>query len=102
MAPTRHGSAALRAAPLSALQPGARVPRKRDVQPRHALLPGSFGDRAALFAGAPGTRFAPPHGELKKSNQFSVIRFQFRKNLPCRYAMILRDSTADGRIERDS
>jgi tetratricopeptide (TPR) repeat protein len=37
------------------LQPGARVSRKRDVQPRHALLPGSAGNRAALFTGAPGS-----------------------------------------------
>src|SRR2546425_2474310 len=64
LAGTSHGSAPLRAAPFSALQPGPRVSRKRNVQPCDALLPGSSGNRAALFAGAAGAGFAPPHGEL--------------------------------------
>src|SRR5258708_6879707 len=77
LARTGHGSAPLRAAPLSALQPGPRLPWTRDVQPRDALLPGSAGDRAAVFAGAAGAGFAPPHGQLKK-----VISFQFTKIIP--------------------
>src|SRR5229473_4818024 len=74
LAGTSHGWAPLRAASLSALQPGPRVPWKRDVQPRHTLLPGSTGDRAALLAGAAGSRFAAPHGELKES---LVLSFKF-------------------------
>src|SRR5712691_3131474 len=71
LARTCDGSAPLRAAPFSTLQPGARVSRKRNVQPRDALLSGSAGNRAALFAGAAGARFASPHGELKTHSVFS-------------------------------
>src|SRR5260370_40889839 len=67
----RWGGPPLRAAPLSSLQPGPRISRKRNVQPRHTLLPGSAGNRAALFAGATGIGFAPPHGELKTHSVFS-------------------------------
>src|SRR5260370_39370955 len=74
LAGTRHGSAPMRAAQLSALHPGPRVSGKRDVQPLHALLPGSAGDRAAVFAGAAGAGFSPPHGELRT---FSVFSSQF-------------------------
>src|SRR5256886_17230177 len=85
LARPRHRSAPLRAAPLSALQPRPGVSRKRDVHPRHTLFPGSAGDRAALLAGAPSPRFAPPHGELKTSSLFSFES----KNLACRFAAIL-------------
>src|SRR5260370_22626548 len=71
LAGARHGSAPLRAATFSALQPGARVSGKRNVQPRDALLPGSTGNRAALFGGAAGASFHPPHGELKPSSPSS-------------------------------
>src|SRR5437764_4978588 len=60
----RHRSAPLRAAAFSALQSGTRVPRERDVLERHALLPGSAGNRAALFARPASAGFSPPHGEL--------------------------------------
>ena len=49
---------------------------KEMYSPGDALLPGSAGDRAAVFAGAPGAGIPAPHGELKKraaiSNQFLV------------------------------
>src|SRR6266404_639153 len=74
LAGTRHGSAPLRTTTLSALQPGPRVSRKRDVQPRDALLPGSAGNRAALFAGEAGARLASPHGELKTRSHLIKAR----------------------------
>src|SRR5882724_6298480 len=66
MARTRRGSAALRTAAFSALQPGPRLSRQRDVRPGDALLPGSSGSRAALFAGPPSAGHPPPHGQLKQ------------------------------------
>src|SRR5216683_288504 len=65
-----------------------RVFGKRDVQPRHALLPGSAGDRAALFAGAAGAGFSPPHGQLKKVIRFQISVFNSEKNLPFRDCLI--------------
>src|SRR5712692_8882663 len=81
LAGTRHGSAPLRASTFSALQPGPRVPRKRNVQPRDSLLPGSAGNRAAVFTGAAGAGFASPHGELKTALSFSST-FSAKKNPP--------------------
>src|SRR4029077_15924668 len=64
MARTRRGSAALRTAAFSALQPGPRLSGQRAVRPGHALLPGSTECRAAVLAGAAGAGFSPPHVKL--------------------------------------
>src|SRR2546430_13827476 len=69
----RSRSAPLRTTAFPPLQSGPRLLGKRDVLQRHALLPGSPPNRAALLARAPGPRLPPPHGQLS-ANSYSFCR----------------------------
>src|SRR2546430_10164370 len=71
----RSRSAPLRTTAFPPLQSGPRLLGKRDVLQRHALLPGSPPNRAALLARAPGPR-------LRSEEHTSELQSQ--SNLVCR------------------